>query len=158
MRHETDHSRHRACRRPVRPPARPRAGEDPLSGAEFDALTRGKTFHYGAGDGPYGAEEYLDDRRVIWSFRDGACKRGRWFERGEMICFVYDDTPEPQCWSFFKRPAGLVARYRNDPAATTLYELSRSREPMVCPGPMSGSERISQPGPDAPCFISTSPR
>ena len=114
------------------------AQDAPLSGAEFDALTRGKTFHYGAGGAPYGAEEYLDDRRVIWSFLDGACKTGHWFERGDMICFVYEDTPEPQCWSFFSGPGGLVARYRNDPAQTTLYELSRTSEPMACPGPDVG--------------------
>ncbi|WP_296762343.1 hypothetical protein [Sediminimonas sp.] len=114
------------------------AQDDALSAAEFDAYTRGKTFHYGAGDGPYGAEEYLDDRRVIWSFLDGKCKKGRWFEQDDMICFVYGDTPEPQCWSFFAGPGGLVARYQNGPAQTTLYELSQSRDPMLCLGPDVG--------------------
>ena len=45
-----------------------------MGAEEFDALTRGQTFYYGVnGSEPYGAEEYLDNRRVRWSFLDGEC-------------------------------------------------------------------------------------
>ena len=112
--------------------------ETAMTAAEFDAYTRGKTFYYGSDGVPYGAEEYLDDRRVIWSFLDGDCQEGRWYEDGGLICFVYDTNPEPQCWSFRHSGAGLIARFENDPSATELYEVEQSRDPLMCLGPEIG--------------------
>lgn len=111
----------------------------PMTGAEFDAYTRGQTFTYGTGLVPYGAEEYLDNRRVRWSFLDGRCLEGEWYEDRGMICFVYEDNPDPQCWSFYRTPGGIVARFENDPAQTTLYEITRTPEPMMCLGPEVGT-------------------
>ena len=71
-----------------------------LDGAEFDAYTRGKTLVYQRLGVQYGAEQYLSNRRVVWSFLDGECKEGYWYPQGQEICFVYEDRPEPQCWSF----------------------------------------------------------
>ena len=82
--------------------AAPLQAEQAMSGAEFDAYTRGKTFYYADGDAPYGGEEYLENRRVRWSFLDGKCKDGTWYESGGMICFVYEEGPDPQCWTFFQ--------------------------------------------------------
>jgi hypothetical protein len=55
-----------------------------------------------------------------------------------MICFVYEDNPTPQCWSFFKESNGLRAIFENDPTATTLYEAQQNDEPMMCLGPDVG--------------------
>ena len=55
-----------------------------------------------------------------------------------MICFVYEDAPDPQCWSFFKERSGLRAIFENNPNATTLYETRDSDEPMLCLGPDIG--------------------
>lgn len=110
-----------------------------MSAAEFDAYSRGKTFYYGAQGAPYGVEEYMDDRRVRWSFLDGKCKEGRWYEQDGLICFVYEDEPgDPQCWSFYRGEGGLVARFENNPTSTELYEVSNSDEPMMCLGPDVG--------------------
>lgn len=115
----------------------PRA-QDTLSAEAFDALTQGKTFYYGRAGAPYGAEDYLKDRRVRWSFLDGQCKDGYWYEEAGLICFVYDDSPDPQCWSFIKGSNGLIARFENDPAAIELYEVQQSAKPMLCLGPKIG--------------------
>ena len=112
--------------------------QDRLSADAFDAYTRGKTFYYAGQGEAYGAEEYLSDRRVRWSFLDGECKDGRWFEDDGLICFVYEDRPEPQCWSFMKTPNGLIARFENDPDSVELYEVEQSDEPLACPGPRIG--------------------
>ena len=112
--------------------------QDRLSAEAFDDYTRGKAFYYADQGEAYGAEEYLSDRRVRWSFLDGDCKAGRWFEDDGLICFVYEDRPEPQCWSFMKTSDGLVARFENDPAAVELYEVKQSDEPLACPGPRVG--------------------
>lgn len=110
-----------------------------MSGAEFDALTKGQTFYYGLnGDASYGAEEYLDNQRVRWSFLDGNCLDGYWYEDAGRICFVYDARPEPQCWRFELGGAGLVARFDGQTTVSDLYELRRSSEPLWCLGPKIG--------------------
>lgn len=109
-----------------------------MGAAEFDAYTRGHTFHYGAGGAPYGAEEYLDNRRVRWSFLDGKCQDGVWYEAAGRICFVYENHPDPQCWSFERRDGGLVARFAGPEPSTELYEVRKSREPLMCLGPEIG--------------------
>lgn len=114
------------------------AAETRLNADEFDAYTRGKTFYYGSMGRPYGGEEYLDNRRVRWSFLDGDCKDGRWYEQAGLICFVYDDNPDPQCWSFSIGGRGLIARFENDSAQSELYEVEQRPEPMLCTGPKVG--------------------
>lgn len=109
-----------------------------MSAQEFDSYTRGKTFYYGSMGEPYGGEEYLDNRRVRWSFLDGKCRDGEWYEDAGLICFVYDDMPEPQCWSFERGRTGLIARFENDPTLTELYEVEKSAEPLLCLGPDIG--------------------
>ncbi|MEX3315912.1 hypothetical protein [Sulfitobacter sp. PS-8MA] len=109
-----------------------------MSAAEFDAYTRGQTLYYAQGGAPYGAEIYHEDRRVQWSFLDGHCKEGHWYEADGLICFVYEDNPEPQCWSFAKGPNGLIARFANDPGQTELYEADKGSAPLLCLGPKVG--------------------
>lgn len=109
-----------------------------MSAAEFDAYTRGHTFYYGAGGAPYGGEEYLDDRRVRWSFLDGDCQDGYWYEDDGLICFVYENNPDPQCWSFERSSDGLIARFEGDPEMSELYEVEKSSEPLMCLGPKIG--------------------
>lgn len=118
--------------------AAPLQAQSLMSAEEFDAYTRGKTFYYGSLGAPYGAEEYLDDRRVRWSFLDGKCQEGVWYQEGALICFVYDNHPEPQCWSFERSADGLIARFENDPDQTELYEVEQSAEPLMCLGPDVG--------------------
>lgn len=118
--------------------ALPALGQDRMTAEEFDAYTLGKTFYYGSLGAPYGAEEYLDNRRVRWSFLDGKCQEGVWYEEGALICFVYDHDPEPQCWSFERGASGLIARFENDPAQSELYEVEKSVEPLHCLGPEVG--------------------
>ncbi|MBY5988069.1 hypothetical protein [Roseovarius atlanticus] len=112
--------------------------QDLMSADEFDAYTRGKTFYYGAQGAPYGGEEYLDNRRVRWSFLDGKCQDGEWYEDDGLICFVYEGKPDPQCWSFRRSGSGLVAQFENDPDRTQLYETEQTGEPLHCLGPEIG--------------------
>ncbi|MBT9385595.1 hypothetical protein KM176_17115 [Pseudooceanicola sp. CBS1P-1] len=116
------------------------SAQDSLSGAEFDSYSRGKTFYYGAGGQPYGAEEYFSDRRVIWSFLDGHCQEGRWYEDQGNICFVYDEHPDPQCWRFRLGATGLTAQFQgpSEGGTSPLYEIQSSPEPMTCEGPEVG--------------------
>ena len=75
---------------------------------------------------------------MIWSFLDGDCKKGVWYEEKGQICFLYEDRLDPQCWTFTEGPGGLIARFENDPEATELYEAEDIDEEMVCYGPDVG--------------------
>lgn len=118
--------------------APPAAAQTPLSGPEFDTYTQGKTLFYGFEGQVYGVERYLPNRRVIWSFLDGDCKEGVWYQQEEQICFIYEDRFDPQCWVFTRSGGGLVAQFEGDPQATELYEAEDIGEEMVCYGPDVG--------------------
>ncbi|APE43003.1 hypothetical protein BOO69_05890 [Sulfitobacter alexandrii] len=118
--------------------ALPAAAQDLMTAEEFDAYTRGKTLFYGRGGTAYGAEVYHENRRVVWSFLDGDCREGEWYQDGQLICFVYEDNPDPQCWSFSRGTGGLIARFENDPQTTELYEARDGDEEMICLGPKVG--------------------
>lgn len=118
--------------------AAPALSDTAMSGAEFDAYSTGKTLYFATQGKPYGAEEYLDGRRVRWSFLDGKCTEGHWYESGSDICFVYENDPDPQCWQFFSSADGLIARFDNQPAQTELYGVKQSDKPMLCFGPDVG--------------------
>lgn len=109
-----------------------------MSAEAFDNYTRGKTLYYGFDGESYGVERYLDDRRVIWSFLDGKCKDGLWYEEAGQICFIYEDRMDVQCWTFAEGPNGLIARFENNPEATELYEAQDIGDEMLCYGPDVG--------------------
>ncbi len=114
------------------------AAQTPMSAAEFEAYVAGKTLTFGIAGEPYGIERYRPGRRVTWSFLDGLCQDGLWYEDDGNICFVYDVSPEAQCWQFFEEPGGLRAVFMNDPGTTVLYEAQDATEPLLCPGPEVG--------------------
>jgi len=111
---------------------------EPMGAEEFDRYTQGKTLFYGFDGTAYGVERYLPGRRVIWSFLDGRCQEGIWYEEAGQICFVYEDNSQPQCWRFMLTPEGLNARFQNDPQATELYESGDVDDEMICLGPEVG--------------------
>ena len=94
-----------------------------MNAEEFDAFTRGKTFYYGVDGNEYGAEEYLPNRRVIWTFLDGQCQNGIWYEANGMICFEYEQIENRQCWTFHQSDnGGLIARFQDDPEELDFWE------------------------------------
>lgn len=114
------------------------AWSEPMTAAEFEAYVTGKTLYYGRSGDPYGAEIYHENRRVTWSFLDGECKDGYWYDEGPNICFVYEDRPDPQCWSFERGANGLIAQFESNPQSEALYEAQDLGEELVCLGPRIG--------------------
>ncbi|TNF65027.1 MAG: hypothetical protein EP307_00910 [Rhodobacteraceae bacterium] len=119
-------------------PVRPAEAQAPMTAAEFEAYTTGKTLFYGVNGQIYGAERYLPDRRVEWSFLDGECKEGVWYEEAGNICFAYEDWGVPQCWRFTQTPGGLIAQFQGDDGDTNLYEAQETGEELQCLGPKIG--------------------
>ncbi len=119
--------------------ATPALADGPMDAAAFDAYTQGKTLTFGvAGNPAYGVEQYQPNQRVVWSFQDGDCSNGVWYESKGSICFRYDFDPEPKCWKFYDEPSGLRAVFMNRPDTSVLYEAQDSSEPLICPGPDLG--------------------
>ncbi|MBK0326731.1 hypothetical protein I5535_05420 [Rhodobacteraceae bacterium F11138] len=118
--------------------AAPAFAQDTMSAEEFDTYTRGKTLYYGFQGEPYGVERYLNGRRVIWSFLDGKCKEGVWYEESGQICFLYEDRLDPQCWTFSQSGTGLIARFENTPEETEIYDARNMDKEMLCYGPDVG--------------------
>lgn len=110
----------------------------PMTAAEFEAYVTGRTLTFGIDGAPYGVERYMPGRRVTWSFLDGECQDGIWYEEDGNICFLYEVTPDPQCWQFFRDAEGLRAVFMNEPGTTILYEAQDGPEPLICPGPEVG--------------------
>jgi hypothetical protein len=114
--------------------------ETPLTGAEFEALTTGKTMDHILFGEVYGAERYFPDRRVRWAFTADDCLDGVWYEKGAMICFEYDDGTGPECWTYFRDGAGIRAIAADDtlsaPAAPV--QMTPSQTPLACLGPEVG--------------------
>ncbi len=117
--------------------ASPVFGETPMTGDEFQSLVEGKTLTFSAGTSPYGVEYYAPNRRVVWSFRGNECINGEWYEdktdTGPSICFVYENSVEPQCWQVFNIDGQIRADFMNTPGTTVLYEAVES-EPLICSG------------------------
>ncbi|MEM6386838.1 MAG: hypothetical protein AAF718_11450 [Pseudomonadota bacterium] len=114
------------------------ASDRPITAEEFERIVTGHTFTYSTGGAPYGAEEYLSNRRVVWSFLDGECATGKWYPAGEHICFIYDQIESPQCWLFFEDGGKLSAQFAGDVNITNLFETNRQDEPLYCLGPEIG--------------------
>lgn len=114
--------------------ARAQGGGMPMSGAEFEAYTEGRTLSFSSHGTPYGIEQYLPGRRVRWAFIGDTCQEGIWFERDETICFVYDYNPtEEQCWIFTRSGNGLRGVFEGpDGPGTELYEVQQSDRPLTC--------------------------
>ena len=114
------------------------ASAETMSAAKFDAHTKGKTLFFDQISKPYGAERYLENRRVQWSFLDGICKDGYWYEEAGEICFVYEDKNTPQCWTFEEGHNGLVARFCGNFQKFDLNEAQDTDQEMICLGPDVG--------------------
>ncbi len=121
----------------------PAQAERPLEdAAAFEAATQGMTIHYAHDGAPFGIEQYLPDRRVIWAFEGGECQRGTWeVPSPGIVCFSYESRPEaPSCWHFSTRAGKISARLIGEEGqGFTLREYRRDREPLFCPGPKVGA-------------------
>lgn len=115
--------------------AAPAHAERVLSVEEFEQMVVGRTLHFDRYGERFGAEQYFEDMRVIWAFEDGHCQRGIRFANAEgEICFVYEDDPAPQCWSFIEAPDGRFhAHLPGEPSSEDLVTRNVGREPLDCP-------------------------
>jgi len=111
-----------------------------MSAEEFERYTTGKTLFFSLNGQDYGVERYHENRRVEWSFLDGECRPGVWYEADGFICFAYEGWDTHQCWSFERTPTGLIATFSepNEQGLQNEYFAYEKDEEMVCLGPDIG--------------------
>lgn len=112
----------------------------PLDTAQaFEDYVGGKTVFFHQGDGRvYAAETYLRDRKVRWSLLGGACLEGEWWAQDGKICFVYENNPDPLCWSVEITPQGLTATSDTPMNPLRLFEAVGATGEQLCQGPKVG--------------------
>ncbi|MES2914754.1 MAG: hypothetical protein V4753_06510 [Pseudomonadota bacterium] len=112
--------------------------QTPLNADEFDAATVGETLTYDYGGGVFGTEEYLEDRRVRWAFEGELCIYGVWYQKGDQICFEYENDPSPACWQYFLEDGKIRGIYMGAGGGWEIIESSRDGGPLPCAGPDLG--------------------
>jgi len=116
----------------------PLMAETPMTGAEFEKYVTGKTIDYADQGQSFGSEQYLSNRDVLWAGENRSCIKGVWYEKNDLICFIYENDPAPRCWTFHLRNDRLAAVYQNDPENRPLLETGQSTKPLHCLGPEIG--------------------
>lgn len=113
--------------------ASPVYAQEPMTGSEFDAYTKGRTLTFGLpNDQVHGVEQYLPNRQVIWSPAPGECVEGRWYAENQNICFVYEGDAEHKCWQVFRTENGIRAEFQNRPSSSVLFEAVDNPAPLIC--------------------------
>lgn len=108
-----------------------------MTAEEFESWSTGKTLEYTI-DGVYwGSEQHLSGRRTIDADAEGPCVEGRWYPAGDAICFVYDTSPGPHCWHFWRQDGTVLAESlgTSDPLWS---EVALSDKPLACDLPGVG--------------------
>ena len=109
-----------------------------MTPAEFEAFATGKTLDYEDDFSVWGREEYLPNRRVRFSFSEQECRFGTWYDQGDEVCFVYEDDPEPKCWTYFTDGKNVTTIYTSDGRGGSVSTARPTKEPLICLGPEVG--------------------
>ena len=109
-----------------------------MTAAEFDAFVTGRVMDYTQSGAVWGTEKYMPNRRVLWAFTDAECREGVWYDKGDQICFVYEDPDDPQCWLFYKTDTGVSVRFVGDAVGSEMSIVTESPGPLGCPAPGLG--------------------
>jgi hypothetical protein len=122
--------------------ALPVQAETILSPSEFEAFANGKTLYFSRAGQPYGAEQYLRNRKVIWAFTDGQCAFGEWFAQNDQLCFLYDGRTDAVCWHYVQTDAGKAVRVVGDDPSNDLLVVGHDEEHLQCAAPNVGVKYV----------------
>jgi hypothetical protein len=115
----------------------PATADTLMTPEEFEAWSTGQTLDYFIDGSFWGSEMHLPDRRTLDADAEGPCVEGRWYPRGDAICFTYDVSPGPHCWRFWRHQGTVLAELLDAPDAP-MAEVALAPEPLACPGPDVG--------------------
>ena len=91
--------------------AAPAVAQEQLTPEQFLDRAEGRTLtfvQYRSGD-LVGVEQFLRRDLSVWSTSDGRCTYGRIEVREQLVCFLYEDNPDPDnCWTPFDVEGKIV--------------------------------------------------
>lgn len=117
--------------------AQPAAAADPVSPQAFAEEAVGQTLHFSRDGRYFGSEAFREDGRVTWRFPDGSCVEGAWRAHGAQMCFLYEASPEVQCWRVLEDEEGYFVRLlgESEDAGMELRVTGRDTDPLLCGEP-----------------------
>ena len=78
-----------------------------------------------------GVEKFLRRNQSVWAPEDGYCSYGKITIRGPLICFLYEDYPDPNnCWMPFMDERGLLVMSRSSFQVQRITAIDDT--PVVC--------------------------
>ncbi|MEO1492593.1 MAG: hypothetical protein AAFV19_10620 [Pseudomonadota bacterium] len=116
--------------------------EEIVSPSEFRDYAEGWTLYFERDGQHFGSEEFREDGRVRWRYRDGTCVEGAWRSHGAQLCFLYDSANSDgsvQCWRVLRQDDDLIVRLLDGPNAQNpgleLRVSGRDKKPLLCGDP-----------------------
>lgn len=109
--------------------------QTPMTAEEFEAFSTGQTLDYFIDGIFWGSERHLSDRKTQDADAEGPCRKGEWFPKDDMICFVYEGDAGEHCWQFFRDGTRVLAQTDDGELST---EVTLADQPLACPGPDVG--------------------
>ena len=80
-----------------------------------------------------GIEEFLRRDLSVWADETGRCTYGRIEIRGPLICFLYEDAPDPNnCWIPFNDAGTLLVMSQTTGEVQRISDISD--KPVICEG------------------------
>jgi len=115
--------------------AAPATAQDQMTPDAFLDLALGRTLSFSSiGSGALvGIEQFIRRDLSVWADETGRCTYGRIVLRGPLICFIYEDAPDPDnCWIPFNDAGTLLVMADRSGEVQRISDISD--RPVVCEG------------------------
>lgn len=115
--------------------ATPAAAQDQMTPDGFLDLVVGRTLSFSSmrTGGLIGEEQFLRRDLSVWADQSGRCTYGRIELRGPLICFLYEDAPDPNnCWIPFMDDGTLLVLSKGSSEVQRISDISE--ESITCEG------------------------
>ncbi len=110
------------------------SAQEPLSPDAFLDLAVGRTLTFSSlADDVVGVEQFLRRDLSVWAGQDGRCTYGRIDIRGPLLCFLYEDAPDPgNCWIPFSDAGRLLVMSNGSLEIQRISDIGD--DPVTCQG------------------------
>jgi hypothetical protein len=115
--------------------AAPASAQDQMTPDAFLDLALGRTLSFSSiGTGNLvGVEQFIRRDLSVWADETGRCTYGRIELRGPLICFLYEDAPDPDnCWIPFNEDGTLLVMAQRSGEVQRISDISE--KPVICEG------------------------
>lgn len=115
--------------------ALPAPAQEQMTPDGFLDLAQGRTLTFTSilSGTEVGVEQFLRRDLSVWADRTGRCTYGRIEIRGPLLCFLYEDAPDPEnCWLPFMDEGRLLVMSQSTREVQRISDISS--DPVVCEG------------------------